>query len=245
MSRIEPIEEETWRQVAAVMNGKDIAVGRAILLTAAGDAFTLTVSGRAYMRGSTRVVSAGTPRQSDVFVERGPNAGKTLRQISTVEGDVLVACTGPPDGERPTEFTSEPGSGRTLSVWLRVRRADRLRHQLAAANWQFLLYPLLHREHRRRHGRHEEGVGGESRILGRPGDGRPGRRGRPHGGVDAVTVGLAGRTGPRPLGFAGLEYIRRSEDGRHAGARRRGASRSAARPRWSSRGSPGPCWHAC
>jgi len=33
---------------------------------------------------------------------------------------VLVACAAGPDGERPTAFASPPGSGHTLSVWVRV-----------------------------------------------------------------------------------------------------------------------------
>lgn len=61
-----------------------------------------------------------TPPQSDVIVSEGPNAGETLRQIFKHEGDVLIACTAPLGAARPTEFTSRPGSGHSLSVWLRT-----------------------------------------------------------------------------------------------------------------------------
>jgi uncharacterized protein (TIGR03067 family) len=124
MSRIEPNTGPTWRHVAAVVDGNDLPVERATLVTAVGDAFTVTQNGIDVMKGTSRVVSQGTPGQQDVLVESGPNAGKTLRQIIKIEGDVMVVCDGPPDGERPTEFTSEPGSGRTLSVWLRVKPGE-------------------------------------------------------------------------------------------------------------------------
>jgi hypothetical protein len=33
---------------------------------------------------------------------------------------VLTTCIAAPGGKRPVEFSSEPGSGRTLSSWRRI-----------------------------------------------------------------------------------------------------------------------------
>jgi len=40
-----------------------------------------------------------------------------------VDGDTFKSCFGKPDAERPTDFTSKPGDGRTLSVWKREKSA--------------------------------------------------------------------------------------------------------------------------
>jgi uncharacterized protein (TIGR03067 family) len=120
MSRVGSRTPERWRQVSIVIDGKELTVDRATLVTTEGKDFTVTHNGVELMKGTSRLLSEGPPIQQDIFLDRGPNAGKTIRQIVRIEGDVMVACDGPPDGERPTEFTGEPGSGRTLSVWHRV-----------------------------------------------------------------------------------------------------------------------------
>jgi uncharacterized protein (TIGR03067 family) len=140
MSSVEAETQGTWRQVAVVMDGKDIPVGRATLLIVADGNFTVTVNGKVYQKGTTKVDLSTSPRQSEAIIAQGPGAGKTLRQIGKVEGDVLIACAGPPDGERPTSFASPPGSGQTLSVWLRVKEADVPRFMPPTSNWQFWLF---------------------------------------------------------------------------------------------------------
>ena len=114
----------SWRLVSKVIEGKNQPVDGATFATSQGNEFTVTQNGVEVMKGTARVVSDSTPTQQDIEIDRGPNAGKTFRQIVKVEGDKMVACYGPPDGERPTEFTSEPGSGRTLAVWLRVKPGE-------------------------------------------------------------------------------------------------------------------------
>jgi uncharacterized protein (TIGR03067 family) len=123
MSFVEPETKGTWRQIAAVMDGKDIPVGRATLLTVADGNYVVTVHGKVYQKGTAKTEGTTTPRQSVVTVAQGPDAGKTFRQIFKVEGDVLMACLAPPEAACPTAFTSSPGSGQVLSVWLRVPEA--------------------------------------------------------------------------------------------------------------------------
>ena len=113
-----------WRLVSQVIDGKNHPVDGTTVVTSMGNNFSVTQDGVEVMKGTARVVSDGTPMQQDIALDRGPNAGKTFRQIIKVESDKMIACDGPPDGERPTEFTSEPGSGRTLAVWLQVKPED-------------------------------------------------------------------------------------------------------------------------
>jgi hypothetical protein len=94
-----------------------------------------------YQRGTSKADLDQTPPQSDVIVTEGPHAGQTLLQIFKIEGDVMIACIAPPGVPRPTDFTSQPGSNRTLSVWLRVRPEDV--PATPAIGWPFWLSVLF------------------------------------------------------------------------------------------------------
>lgn len=113
-----------WRQVAVVRNGRNVPVGPFTFLTVDEGGYTVAVNGpfrtRVYQRGTVKSDYDKTPPQSDVTVTEGTDAGKTICQIFKYEGDLLIACSAPPGAARPTEFTSRPGSGHTLSVWLRT-----------------------------------------------------------------------------------------------------------------------------
>lgn len=106
---------ESWRLFSMVIDGKSQLIDGETLVT------SVTHDGVEVMKGKARVSSDEIPDQQDVELDRGPEAGKTIRQIIKFEGDMMVVCNGPPDSERPTEFSSESGSDRTLGVWARVK----------------------------------------------------------------------------------------------------------------------------
>jgi uncharacterized protein (TIGR03067 family) len=112
--------KRVWRQIAAVVDGKPIFVGRGAVLTADDAGYTITVNGQLYQRGSSKTDYQQTPHHSEVLVAEGPHAGETFQQIFTIEGDVLLSCIAGPGLPQPTTFSSTPGSGHTLSVWLRA-----------------------------------------------------------------------------------------------------------------------------
>lgn len=118
---MEPEANGKWRMVALVIDGADTPIRAENLLTSDGEAYTVTVNGRVYETGTSRTDASSAVRKSEVLPDTGPRAGQRLLQISGIVGDVLIACAGGPDADRPTAFTSEPGSGHTLSVWLRVK----------------------------------------------------------------------------------------------------------------------------
>lgn len=138
MSSVEPSAKGTWRQVAAVIDGKSVPVGRhgsGALLSVIDGGYVITVNGKVYQRGTSKADYTKTPHQADVSVTGGPRGGETTPQIFTVEGDVMVACNAPPGAARPTTFTSPPGSGHTLSVWLRTKETSVPRAPLTGRTW--------------------------------------------------------------------------------------------------------------
>ena len=111
----------TWKQVAVIVDGQEIQVGKSTLMEVAKDGYKVTAEGRLFQRGTSKIVGEGDPRRSDIIVSEGAGAGSTIPQITKVTGDVLIGCQSKSGAARPTEFTSERGSGHTLSVWIRVK----------------------------------------------------------------------------------------------------------------------------
>lgn len=107
----------TWKQVALVVDGNEQPVGASTLIRVEKDEWIISVAGKDVQKGTTKADRTKTVTESEVKVREGYLAGKTLQQISKIEGDVMIACIG---AERPKTFTSKPGSGNTLSVWIRV-----------------------------------------------------------------------------------------------------------------------------
>ncbi len=107
-----------WRQVATIMDGKEIPVEGATILTVTGNDYTVTMNGAIFQKGTMRIDRSKSPVQSDLTITEGFMAGQTVHQISRIEGDVFISCFG---SEQPTEFKSKPGSGHILSVWIRMK----------------------------------------------------------------------------------------------------------------------------
>jgi uncharacterized protein (TIGR03067 family) len=111
-----------WKPLSVVVDGRVLPVGySAMYMLVTGDRYEVLVNGRRYETGTSQVVADGEVRQTEVLPDTGRRSGQSLAQISRVDGDVLTACAAGPDAPRPTAFSSTPGSGHTLSVWLRMR----------------------------------------------------------------------------------------------------------------------------
>jgi hypothetical protein len=52
----------------------------------------------------------------------GPNKDKKQLGIYELDGDTAKFCFGSPGAERPSDFTTKEGSGRTLSLWRREKK---------------------------------------------------------------------------------------------------------------------------
>jgi hypothetical protein len=55
-------------------------------------------------------------------VTDGRLKGKKQVGAYEIDGDTVKFCFSAPDRERPTDFTTKAGSGRTPTVWTRARK---------------------------------------------------------------------------------------------------------------------------
>ncbi len=61
------------------------------------------------------------PKQVNDTLDLGPHKGKQIFGIYKLDGDTLTSCVAELGTDRPTEFSSKPGSHRVLRVFRRVK----------------------------------------------------------------------------------------------------------------------------
>jgi uncharacterized protein (TIGR03067 family) len=88
-----------------------------------GDETTTTMGGRVFFTAKITIDPSKTPKTIDYQMTEGFTKGKRQLGIYEVDGDTFKACFGKPGAERPTDFTSKAGDGRTTSVWKREKPA--------------------------------------------------------------------------------------------------------------------------
>ena len=82
----------------------------------------VTIGGRLFMKARYTVDLGKSPKAIDYAMTDGPTKGKTQLGIYELDGDTVKFCFAAPGKERPKDFTTAAGSGRTLSVWKRTRK---------------------------------------------------------------------------------------------------------------------------
>jgi uncharacterized protein (TIGR03067 family) len=88
-----------------------------------GDETTTTMAGQLYFKAKVTLDPSKKPKTIDYQMTDGFTKGKTQLGIYEVDGDTFKSCFAKPGAERPKDFTSEVGEGRTLSVWKREKPA--------------------------------------------------------------------------------------------------------------------------
>jgi len=87
------------------------------------DESTTTMAGRVFIKAKITLDPAKKPKTIDYLMTDGFTKGQKQLGIYEVEGDTFKSCFAKPGAERPTDFSSQPGDGRTVSVWKRVKPA--------------------------------------------------------------------------------------------------------------------------
>jgi uncharacterized protein (TIGR03067 family) len=84
-----------------------------------GDETTVTMAGQLYFKAKITVDPMNKPKTIDYQMTEGVTRGQKQLGIYEVDGDLFRSCFGKPGAERPKDFSTKPGDGRTLSVWKR------------------------------------------------------------------------------------------------------------------------------
>jgi uncharacterized protein (TIGR03067 family) len=102
----QPMPEQTRKQMKRICKG---------------DETTTTMSGQVFIKAKITIDPSKKPKTIDYEMTGGFTKGKTQLGIYEVEGDTFKSCFAKPGEERPSDFTSKAGDGRTLSVWKREK----------------------------------------------------------------------------------------------------------------------------
>src|SRR4051812_46371650 len=83
---------------------------------ATNDETTVTIAGQFFMTAKFTLDVSAKPKKIDYALSAGPNAGKTQLGIYELDGATVKFCFAAPGLERPSDFTTKTGDGRTFSV---------------------------------------------------------------------------------------------------------------------------------
>ena len=117
-----------WQLVKSVIDGTPVPeteVAQTVLITD-HDEFRFPADARVGTAplGKFTIDPTTRPKQVDSTALSGPDKGKVTKGIyEIIDANNKRACWGKPCGPRPTDFTSNPGSGRTLQYWRLISKA--------------------------------------------------------------------------------------------------------------------------
>jgi len=110
-----------WTMVSGSADGQPVPeqMRKGFKRVCKGNQTTTTMSGQMFMQANITIDPSKKPKTIDYDMTEGFTKGKKQLGIYELDGDTFKACFGAPGAERPTDFASKPGDGRTLSVWKR------------------------------------------------------------------------------------------------------------------------------
>ena len=116
--------EGEWSMVSGEANGlsmpkETVKSGKRV---AKDGETTITMGGQVYFKAKFSIDPTKKPRAIDYTMTEGPTKGKTQLGIYELDGDTVKFCFAAPGKDRPTDFTADEGSQRTLSVWKRDKK---------------------------------------------------------------------------------------------------------------------------
>jgi uncharacterized protein (TIGR03067 family) len=123
--------EGQWSMVSGSADGQPMPVQtlKQMKRVCKGDVTTTTMGDQIVLKAKITIDPSKKPKTIDYEMTDGFTKGKTQLGIYEVEGDTFKSCFGKPGAERPADFTSKSGDGRTLSVWKREKQEHLIQHQ--------------------------------------------------------------------------------------------------------------------
>ena len=115
-----------WSMMSGSADGSAMpdAMRETAMRVCKGDETKVTIGEQLLMKAKFTLDPSRKPKRIDYQMIDGPTKGKKQLGIYELEGDTVKFCFGSPGSERPPDFTSKPGDGRTLSVWKRKKTSD-------------------------------------------------------------------------------------------------------------------------
>jgi len=100
--------EGTWAAISLVDNGRSESADdlKGFKLTIKGDKYIYAIGERMF-GARYKIETTKKPKEMNIRFEEGPQKGKTMLAIYSLEGDELKICGG---DRRPAEFSSKPKS---------------------------------------------------------------------------------------------------------------------------------------
>jgi uncharacterized protein (TIGR03067 family) len=113
----------TWQAESYALDGKpapaDDLKKIQLVFDAEGNTKALN-DGKLFIASSTKIDPTASPATIDIAFTGGEGKGGTALGIYKLEGNVLTICRSAPGKPRPTEFSSNPGSGLTLMAYRKL-----------------------------------------------------------------------------------------------------------------------------
>jgi len=118
--------EGEWTMVSGEIDGTAMVEQqlKAMKRVAKDGVTTVTMSGQTFMKAKFSVDPAKKPKTIDYTVVEGPTKGKMQYGIYELDDDTVKFCFSSPGKDRPSDFTTKAGSGRTLSVWKKEAKKE-------------------------------------------------------------------------------------------------------------------------
>jgi uncharacterized protein (TIGR03067 family) len=115
--------EGEWSGVSLVLNGQVLPADfvKSFRRVVKGNETTVLNGGQVILKATYTVDASKSPRTIDYQITLGPDKGKMQLGIYEFEGETVKVCLSQPGSDRPTEFASKAGDGRTFGVWKKPR----------------------------------------------------------------------------------------------------------------------------
>lgn len=112
-----------WNLISAERDGKKTPPedAKKITLTIQGNKFILRKEAVVISEGKMTLDPTKKPKEIDETITTGPNKGKVFSTIYEIDDEQHKICFAATGKERPTAFSSLPGSGHLLQVWKRKK----------------------------------------------------------------------------------------------------------------------------
>ena len=114
-----------WSMVSGSADGQEMPeeIRKQLKRVCKGDEATTTMGDRVILKAKISLDPSQKPKTINYQMTDGLTKGKTQLGIYELDGDTFKSCFGAPGDPRPTDFTSKPGDGRTLTVWKKEKAA--------------------------------------------------------------------------------------------------------------------------